>query len=54
MKLENIPGFAKPYKKKGYDVRLVGGTYQLFRVSSKKVEDKNYPVLIQEIGSFTE
>lgn len=49
MKLENIPDFAKPYKKKGYDVRLVGGTYQLFRVSSKKVEGKNYPVLIQEM-----
>ena len=49
MRLENIPEFAKPYKKKGYDVRLVGGTYQLFRVSSKNVEGKNYPVLVQEM-----
>ena len=48
MKKEDLPDFAKPYKTKGYDVRLVRGAYQLFKISSKRVPDKSYPVLIQE------
>ena len=37
MKLEQLPDFAKPYKKRGYDVRLIYGRYQLFRHTSRKV-----------------
>ena len=48
MKLENIPDFAKPYKKKGFDVRCKKGVYHLYRISSKRVEGKSYPVLQQE------
>ena len=48
MKKEDLPDFAKPYKTKGYDVRLVRGAYQLFKISSKRVPEKSYPVLIQE------
>lgn len=48
MKKEDLPDFAKPYKTKGYDVRLVRGSYQLFKISSKRVPEKSYPVLIQE------
>ncbi len=48
MKIEKLPDFAKPYKTKGYDVRFQHGTYMLFKISSKRVKDKNYPVLIQE------
>ncbi len=47
MKKENLPAFAQPFKTKGYDVRLVGSSYQLFRVTSKRVPDKKYPVLEQ-------
>ena len=32
MKKEDLPDFAKPYKTKGYDVRLVRGAYQLFKI----------------------
>lgn len=53
MKLENLPDFAKPYKKKGFDVRKVGDSYRLLRISSKRVEGKKYPVLVQEyIGTI--
>lgn len=53
MKYELLPDFAKPYKTKGFDVRLVKNSYQLFKVSSKRVEGKAYPVLIQEyIGTI--
>ncbi len=48
MKIEKLPDYAKPYKTKGYDVRLQHGVYMLFKISSKRVKDKNYPVLIQE------
>jgi len=47
MKKELLPDFAKPYKTKGFDVRLVRGCYQLFKISSKRVEGKSYPVLTQ-------
>lgn len=47
MKKENLPAFAQPYKTRGYDVRLVGSSYQLFRITSKRVPDKSYPVLVQ-------
>lgn len=47
MRIDLLPDFAKPYKTKGYDVRLVRGSYQLFKVTSKRVEGKKYPVLEQ-------
>lgn len=47
MKKEHLPAFAQPYKTRGYDVRLVGSSYQLFRITSKRVPDKSYPVLVQ-------
>ena len=53
MKLELLPDFAKPFKTKGFDVRLVKNSYQLFRVTSKRVEGKKHPVLSQEyIGTI--
>ena len=55
MKINDLPDFAKKYKTKGYDVRCVNGTYVLFKVSSKRVPDKKYPVLVQEyIGIIDE
>jgi len=48
MKLENLPDFAKPYKKRGYDVREQNGTYFLYKITSKRMPDKNYPVLVQD------
>ena len=48
MTINDLPDFAKKYKTKGYDVRYVNGTYVLFKVSSKRVPDKKYPVLVQE------
>jgi hypothetical protein len=48
MKLDLLPDFAKPFKTKGFDVRFVRGSYQLFKVSSHRVEGKSYPVLKQE------
>ena len=44
MKLEKLPDFAKPFKKKGFDVNKSGNRYQLFQISSKRVEGKQYPV----------
>ena len=53
MKFDLLPDFAKPYKKKGYDIRFVNNKYQLFKLSSKRIEGKKYPVLIQEyIGTI--
>lgn len=53
MKLEDLPDFAKPYKKKGFDVRKSGDAYRLLRITSKRVEGKKYPVLVQEyIGTI--
>lgn len=55
MKIELLPEFAKPYKTKGYDVRLVRGHYQLFKISSKRVPGKSYPKLVQTyVGTITE
>lgn len=55
MKLEDLPDFAKPYKKKGFDVRKCGKAFRLLRISSKRVEGKSYPVLVQEyIGTILE
>lgn len=48
MKLESLPDFARPFKTKGYDVREKNGTYFLYKVTSRRVPDKNYPVLEQE------
>ncbi len=55
MKIDDLPEFAKPYKKRGYDVRFQSGSYYLYRISSKRVEGKSYPVLVQEyIGIIKE
>lgn len=55
MRLEDLPDFAKPYKKTGYDVRLCGKAYRLLRISSKRVKGKKYPVISQEyIGTILE
>lgn len=48
MKLEDLPDFAKPFKKKGYDVRKQGETYFLYKITSHRVPGKKYPVLQQE------
>lgn len=48
MKKELLPDFAKPFKTKGYDVRVVNGVYRLIKVTSKRVPGKRYPVLQQE------
>lgn len=48
MKLEKLPDFAKPFKKSGYDVRENNGTYFLYKISSRRVPEKRYPVLEQE------
>lgn len=48
MKLENLPDYAKPFKKKGYDVRKQGETYFLYKITSRRVPEKKYPVLEQE------
>ena len=47
MKLEALPDFAKPFKTRGYDVRLVRGHYQLFKISSHREAGKKHPVLQQ-------
>lgn len=53
MKLNDLPDFAKPYKTKGYDIRLTRNRYQLFKITSKRVEGKCYPVQQQEyIGTI--
>ena len=53
MKLDLLPDFAKPYKKKGYDIRFVNNKYQLFKISSKRVVNKKYPILVKEyIGTI--
>ena len=48
MKLEDLPDFAKPFKKKGYDVRKQRETYFLYKITSHRVPGKKYPVLQQE------
>ena len=48
MRLESLPDFAKPLKKRGYDVRERKGTYFLYKVTSKRVPGKSYPMLEQE------
>lgn len=48
MKRDDLPDFAKKFKTKGYDVRHVNDSYVLFKITSKRVPDKKYPVLVQE------
>lgn len=48
MKYENLPEFAKPYKKKGYDVRKQKDNYFLYKISSHRVPGMKYPKLDQE------
>lgn len=53
MKIDSLPDFAKPYKKKGYDVRLSGSRYQLFKIQSVREPGYKYPRLKQEyIGTI--
>lgn len=47
MKIDLLPDFAKKYKTTGFDVRKRGDSYVLYKISSKRVPDKNYPVLQQ-------
>ncbi len=55
MRKELLPLWVQPYKKTGYDVRLEKGRYVLYRVTSKRIEGKKYPQLIQDyIGVITE
>lgn len=55
MKISDIPDYAKPYKKKGYDIRYRSGKCVLYKISSKRVDDYKYPKLIQEyIGIINE
>ena len=35
MKYEDLPEFARPYKKKGYDVRKRKDTFFLYRITSR-------------------
>lgn len=50
-----LPEWAKIYKTKGHQVRKVGREYSLYRVTSRKVEGKSYPVLQQTyLGRITE
>ncbi len=44
MKLADLPEFARPFKKKGFDISLCKNRYQLFKISSRRVEGKSYPV----------
>lgn len=48
MKYEDLPEFARPYKKKGYDVRKKKDTFFLYRITSRRVEGKKNPQLVQE------
>ena len=48
MKYEDLPEFAKPYKKKGYDVRKQKDNYFLYKISSHRVPGMKYPKLEQE------
>ena len=48
MKYEDLPEFARPYKKKGYDVRKRKDTFFLYRITSRRVEGKKNPQLVQE------
>ena len=43
MKIQDLPDFAKPYKTKGYDVKLSKNSYQLFRITSVRIEGKKFP-----------
>ncbi len=36
MKLEDLPEFARKYKRRGYDVRLGNGSYSLVKIWSKR------------------
>ena len=44
MKYEDLPEFARPYKKKGYDVRKRKDTFFLYRITSRRVEGKKNPI----------
>lgn len=48
MRIDLLPDFAKPFKTKGYDVRKKDNQYYLYKITSKNVEGKKYPVLISE------
>lgn len=55
MKNIELPEWAKIFKTKGHQVRKIGREYSLYKVTSKMVEGKNYPVLQQTyLGRITE
>lgn len=55
MKASDLPEWARIYKTKGHDVRRVGKDFSLYQITSKMVEGKNHPVLVQKyLGRITE
>lgn len=55
MRMELLPEWARKYKRKGFDVRLKGNSYALYKVTSARVEGKKNPQPVQEyIGVITE
>ncbi len=48
MKLEDLPEFARKYKRRGYDVRLRNGSYSLVKIWSRRESGRKYPMLHQE------
>lgn len=48
MRYEDLPEFARPYKKKGYDVRKQKDNYFLYKISSHREPGLKYPKLDQE------
>jgi hypothetical protein len=54
MRISEMPEWVLKHKTKGYTVRYQDNQYVLLRVTSKRVSDKSYPILIQEnIGIIT-
>lgn len=55
MKKNELPNWVLKYDAKGITFRKKGNTYLMIKVSSKRVTDKNYPILSQEyLGTITE
>ena len=55
MKKNELPNWVLKYDATGITFRKKGDTYLMIKVSSKRVPDKKYPVLLQEyLGTITE
>lgn len=55
MKKNELPNWVLKYDSKGITFRKKGNAYLMIKVSSKRVPDKRYPVLLQEyLGTVTE